>query len=316
MPDFLKFINELTVNGKPVEEDDEDDYTAPDEDEEAAEDQPNVDLNIGDTPEGEEQPEEEPDEDDDYTVEPDEEQPEDAEGDVDLTVDDEPAPADAEGDAETEPAADAPEDGGEVDLTPDEPGTDTEPTNQDAPDAEGDAETDTAAGGDDGLDMGDPGDDEGGDDDYTSDDDGEEDMGAEGDSDGESDVETEPDTEDNSLEAKIKQTEAEIFNTLSEDEKVIKNRELIDNYITLKNIIKTFLDRVRTITITDDNSSILQFVEVSLIDLANMITDYIITRYNKKSYIENFVTYQQIVLTVEQLKEIISKLNIDENLKK
>ena len=34
MPDFLRFINELSVNGKPVEEDElEDDYTAEDSDE-------------------------------------------------------------------------------------------------------------------------------------------------------------------------------------------------------------------------------------------------------------------------------------------
>ena len=33
----------------------------------------------------------------------------------------------------------------------------------------------------------------------------------------------------------------------------------------------------------------------------------------KKSYIENFVFYQQIILTIVQLKEIISKLKPEEN---
>ena len=47
-----------------------------------------------------------------------------------------------------------------------------------------------------------------------------------------------------------------------------------------------------------------------------MISDYIIERYSKKTYIENFVTYQQMVLTIRQLKEIVSKVDVDENPKK
>ena len=166
------------------------------------------------------------------------------------------------------------------------------------------------AGTDDGLDMGT--DDDSGDEDYTATDDGDEGTDDMGDTDASADDATDG-SGDSELEAKIKQTEAEIFNALSDDEKAIKNRQLIDNFVDLKKITKVFLEKVQTITETDENSKILRFVEISLLDLNNMVTDYIITRYNKKSYIENFVTYQQFILTIEQLKEIVSKLNIDEN---
>lgn len=319
MPRYLKFINELSVNGKPVEDDDEDeDYTAATDDE--AEDEPaddGLDLGTGDEPEETPDTTEEDDPDDDYTT-PTEDETEDEEPEDDGLDLDAGTPAETDDTGEEEPATDdtggdeaEPADAGDDVDTGEEPATD---------DTEGEGDT----GGD--LDLstddsgtGDEGDDDytadtgEGDDDYTADGEGEigeEDPDASGD-----DMGTEEPAED-SLETKIKQTEAEIFSTLSPEEKAIKNRDLIDNYVTLKNVIKIFLEKVRSITLTDDNTSILQFVEVCLVDLGNTISDYIIQRYSKKSYIENFVLYQQIILTVEQLKEIISKLNVDENPKK
>lgn len=223
MPDLLKFINELTVNGKPVEEDElEDDYTSTEDDENEESEDSNLDLSVGDNDQNDDtstQDEEEPEDDDDYTTDP-----------------------------------------------PDEDNTDGE-----------EQPTDDNLGNEDDTDS----------------------------SEGEDD-----------LENKIRQTESEIFNSLSAEEKAIKNTELIDDFIAMKNVVKIFLEKVRMITLTESNTRILQFVEVSLIDLGNMINDYLIERYSKKTYIENFITYQHMVLTIRQLKEIISKVDIDENPKK
>ena len=129
---------------------------------------------------------------------------------------------------------------------------------------------------------------------------------------GEEDTADDTADQEESIENKIKRTEAEIFNTLSADEKAIKNRELVEDYIIARNTIKVFIEKVRTITVTLENRDILYFVESNLVTLNNVITDYIITRYSKKSYIENFVTYQQFILTLTQLNEIISKLKVDD----
>ena len=339
MADFLKFINELTVNGKPVDEEEDDDYTTTPEDDD--DDTPALDLDTGDetTTEDDNEPVED---DDDYTIEPEDPEPaedgegndpapkpEDGEGGSEGDVDDEPTldldpgddpapaaeePADTGGD---EPALDLdpgddPEPAGDEstgDAGGDEP-TGEEPANEPAEEPGGDIDTnpDDTGDTDDGLDMGTDDDDytaAGDDPDSTNDDLG--DAGAD-------DTSTDDNSsEDSELEAKIKQTEAEIFNTLSDDEKAIKNRQLIDNFVDLKKITKVFLEKVQTVTVTEENDQILTFVDISLLDLHNMITDYIITRYSKKSYIENFVTYQQFILTIEQLKEIVSKLKIDEN---
>ena len=87
---------------------------------------------------------------------------------------------------------------------------------------------------------------------------------------------------------------------------------MVEDYIIARNTIKVFIEKVRTITVTLENRDILYFVESNLVTLNNVITDYIITRYSKKSYIENFVTYQQFILTLTQLNEIISKLKVDD----
>ena len=329
MADFLKFINELTVNGKPVEEDNdddklEDDYTKTDDDYIGDDDK--LDLALGDDEPVADDNDDNPVDDDDYTATQDDD------------VDDNPDPATEEPTADdggTEEPATSDDDGDELDLnlddtdndptdTDEQPEDNTEPASEeptdDNPDPAAEEPTDDATGqddvgGDDGeLDM-DTGGDDSGDDDYTDDGTGGE-TGEEDPDMGDTSTNDTSDSQDSELEARIKQTEAEIFNTLSDEEKAIKNKDLVDNFITLKTIIKTFLEKVRTITTTDENDAILQFVEMSLLDLGNMTTDYIITRYSKKSYIENFVTYQQIILTIEQLREIISKLKVDENPKK
>ena len=80
MPDFLRFINELSVNGKPVEEDElEDDYTAEDSDEDEEDeetDEPGLDLTPpteetqeGDNNNDDDSDDTDTDDDDDYTVE-------------------------------------------------------------------------------------------------------------------------------------------------------------------------------------------------------------------------------------------------------
>lgn len=311
MPDFLKYIHELTVNGKPVEDDDDDtDYTAGIDDDDTATDDINLspNNNTGDN-------EDDDDDTEDYTVGADDDD-EPAEQNDDGTTDDiNLSPAAAEDNAETADTTDNAEDNAETDDVADNPGDDT---------GETDTEDDTADNADDGtadtddnnLDMGGEDDD---DTDYTADDDDTDGGDDPGDDAAETDTEddtaddgTEDQTDDESLDAKIKKTEAEIFNTLSDDEKASKNKELIENYIEIKTIIKLFIEKIRTVTLTEENKEVLYFIESSLLDLDDIITEYILSRYNKKSYMENFVTYNQFVLTLTQLNEIIKKLKVNE----
>lgn len=324
MANFLRYLTELTVNGQPVEEDEDEDYsgdedTGDDEKEEetggaeetppAENDDTGVDLSVADAKE-----KDEPDVDDDYSVDDPEDDEED-ENPVPINNPDEEKAADTDGGDTTEPSPDTGDDGG-VDLNVDTGGDDNADDDYTADD-----DTTDNGGSEDIPSDGDSG--NNADDDYTTDDSGdestEEDTGEDVDNTDDTSYDSTDDVNDGdsgSLEDKIRSTEAEIFNSLSDDEKVTKNRELMDDYITLKTTIKVFLEKVRTITITDENRSVLNFVESNLIDLNKIITDYIIERFNSKSYMENFIFYQQLILTISQLKEIIKKLKPEENPKK
>ena len=277
------FLNELTVNGRPVDEDElEDDYTADTntEDENDDESSNNQDdtLDLGDDTEGGNNNDT---------------------GDTDDTSDtDDDLDADytAQAQAEEDSNDNNSEDGNADDVS--------DNSTDDASDTSQGDNNDSSDGDNNDLDLSDSEETEGNDEqpDEGSDTNGD---------DSSTDDSVDNNDSDSNIEEKIKQTEAEIFNTLSDNEKAIKNRELIDNYIDLKKTIKLFLEKVRTITITAENSQVLHFVEINLVELENIITDYIIDRYNTKSYIENFIFYQQIILTISQIKDIISKINTE-----
>ena len=288
---LLKYFNELTVNGKPVDEDElEDDYTTDtsEEDEETSDEDNTNELDLSTE--------------DDNTSEEGGEDNSDTENNDDTSDSDD----DLDGDYTVQTQAEEDEDNDtSEDDTANDTGDDT--TNDDNGTTDSNDDTDSATDGDGDLDLSD--------DDYTSQDDDE--TGEEQDTstdDSNDDMSTDDSgSDDSSLEEKIKQTESEIFDTLSDSEKAIKNKELIDNFIELKSTIKLFLEKVRTITPTSENNQIINFVEINLVDLERIITDYIIDRYSARSYIENFIFYQQIILTISQLKDIIGKIKVEES---
>lgn len=282
----MYILNELSVNGKPVEDDElEDDYTQEndndDEDNEEDNQTTNLDLNPGDDETDQQEENEEDEIDDDYTVQ----NPDDDET--------------GDGNDENNEGLDLnPEEDQNGDQEDSDTNTDDNQENEDDQNSEEQPQNDET---------------EDGDDDYTQEN---------PDSDTEDESENMDDTsgsdnegDQNELEEKIKQTEAEIFNTLSDQEKAIRNKQLIENYITTKNTIKLFIEKVRTINITRENKDVLHFVESNLLDLSKIITDYIIYRYSNRSYIQNFVFYQQILLTITQLKDIIVKLSKEDDKK-
>lgn len=289
---LLRYFNELTVNGKPVDDDElEDDYTAEtsEEDEETSDEGGTNELDLST-------------EDDNNTSDEGGEDNNDTENNDDTPDPDD----DLDGDYTVQAQAEEDEDSStSEDDTTNDTGDDT--TNDDNGTTDTDTNTDSTTDDGNDLDLSD--------DDYTSQD-GDE-TGEEQDTstdDNNDDMSTDDSgSDDSSLEEKIKQTESEIFDTLSDSEKAIKNKELIDNFIELKSTIKLFLEKVRTITPTSENNQIINFVEINLVDLERIITDYIIDRYSARSYIENFIFYQQIILTISQLKDIIGKIKVEES---
>lgn len=276
----------LKIDGKPVddegEEDDNTNYAIENEPEEDTQEEPPTENPAPE--EGQEEPpadepvnEEEPAEDDaptDYRI------PDNA-GEDDPTEDEggeDPAPEGDEGGDENPPA-----EGGD-DPTPE---GDEEPT-----EGEDDAPTDYR------VNTADAEDGEGGDEQPATDAGDTEEQPAEGE-------ETE---EGEDPEAKTQ--EDEIFSDMSPEQRRIQDEELKDNYIKLYNTIGDLIGRLNQIAVNNATREPIGFVQSQLNDLKQYVFKYLTEVYSTKTYIENNINYQQYLVILSNINNLLIQLNV------
>lgn len=307
-----KLFTELQVNGQTVDTDDDDnntptDYTSGD-DEGATTTTPPVD----DTPES--NPE-------DYTV-PDEDEP--------GTDDQGNQPADPTATAATDTTpADAGDMGGG--------GEGTAPADYTAGDTAGGGDTgggDDMGGGDntppEGGDMG-GGDDMGGEGtpptDYTGAEGGGGEGGAEGGGGGEGDmgggdagggdIAAAPadtrggDTTDTSSggDDEIKELQDDLFDSLTDEQIAIKDKELKNNFIDLYDTIEVTCNRVNDISKSTTMIKPLEFIAEKLNDLSDQVHDYLSYTYKTKTYPENMIMFNMFMHSLSTVNDMLSSID-------
>lgn len=338
-PFGVKAINELEINGRNVDDEEEKTNYAADEDEpEATEDDTNIDDVTDDEPAedepvdytAEQEPEtiEEPAENDgpeatedepvDYTAE----EPE-------TTEDNEPAEDDANIDDVTDEGDD--DDGEEyTDYTAEEPAEDTangtgdeEPVNEPA------EETDETGGDDSGVDTGEGYNDggavnnaAGGDEpvDYTAEEEpGNEDntdvdtgdnADADGTDDGSSDTETgnESDNNDNNDSTDLKGLENDLFKDLTPQQMAIMNTELLQNYTDMYSSLCVIFDDINNIPKSAENTRVLNYISSQTTELKEKVNFIITTTYITRTYAENLVEYKRCLLMMSRINDLLQCL--------
>ena len=323
----LFYMNELSINGKQVTNDDEDedeDYTAIEDDYDTDDEDVDIDDEDNDLEDyteddsyendGEDNNQDanvEDDEDTDYTAIQDDngtEQTTDAaeenndntdDTDVDVDADDDTA---ADDDTENKNAADG---------------------NSDLPDPEADLKDaigDTGGGGDDGADGGtDAGSDgasnntPGEVDDLTAEnpDSGggyEENKGDAADDNDQNSKGANTDDASNDDPNSLKSLEKDLFADLTPEQLSIKNSELLQNYIDLYDSLETIFDNVNKIPKTYTNTRAIEFIADKLVELKEMVNQVITTTYITKTYVENLTVYKQCLLMLQQLNTMLKGL--------
>jgi len=115
---------------------------------------------------------------------------------------------------------------------------------------------------------------------------------------------TESDDGDNTLAG----MEKNLFSDLTPQQMVVKNTELLNNYIELYETISTIFDSVNKIPKDYTNTRALTFIGDKLVDLKDMV-DYIIrTTYITRTYVENLSQYQQALLILTQINAMLKAL--------
>ena len=308
-----KVLQELSFDGKKVDEDDQDnDYTqddqqppednAPAQNNPPAQDpapQPEDNAPAQNNPPAQDptpQPEDNAPNDEEDVIPPDE--PPDNPDNNDYTQNDEPPADDQTQNADNPPADDTnydlPDDG--AGQTDDTAGNDDAPTDytQDDQPAADDAPADTgdAPAGDAPADGGDaPADDGTGDQTQDGADTGDDANGQD------------------QLGTEINDLETKIFSNLSPEQISIQNTELKIQYIDLYKTIDKLVTRVDNLNKKESNLDTLDFISKKLQELKILVNDYIIKTYSTNGYLENQINLKKYLLVLEYINKMLSEIN-------
>lgn len=272
--DDLDFLLELTINGEEQDADDQpEDYTSENPDNTTTEDDNTEGNNLDLDPE-------------DGSVEPNENNNENQEGeennnDLDLDPDSE----DTEDPEPEDYTSENPDNAsGEEDNNTEDDGASIEGENEDNMDLDPDTSEDSEP------------------EDYT----GEDPDNVE------SDSSSDASEEEKTTDEKIKDLENEIFKDLTPEELAIKNKELLDNYRDLYDIISDSIEKINKITKSEDNLQVIKFCITKLAQLKEMINHIITINFPKRTYIENLTTFNQAIAVLNEIRKLIDQIKCSE----
>ena len=106
----------------------------------------------------------------------------------------------------------------------------------------------------------------------------------------------------------LKDVENDIFNGLSDQDKVIKINELKDLYQDLYNRIITLYDKVNDIPKDDELIKVYNFIIDNLSDLKQFVYDYLTNTFDNKTYLENMVNYKKYISTLNVINGILEEI--------
>jgi hypothetical protein len=106
----------------------------------------------------------------------------------------------------------------------------------------------------------------------------------------------------------IEQIEDDIYNTLSDEQRAIKEKELKNNFSKLYNDSNDYIEKINNKPKSEDNIEILEKLVNSLVSIKNYVSDYIINTYSTKSYTENDIMYQKFLVGLVAIKNILAEM--------
>ena len=117
--------------------------------------------------------------------------------------------------------------------------------------------------------------------------------------------------------SKVKETEKEIFDSLSPEEKKNKTKELKNLFMDLYSNCNNIIDRLNQIAVEIDevHPQVRRTINV-LFETKKMISDYLLNIFDSKSYIENdimFNTYLSVFNSVKNITNEIKNIYKDDN---
>ena len=99
----------------------------------------------------------------------------------------------------------------------------------------------------------------------------------------------------------------DIFVSLTAEEQQIKIKELKRLYQDLYTSCDEVLDRINNLELNEDNLQIITRISYSMYDLKRYISEYLISVFPRKSYIENDIAFNRFLSIVKSIATILEK---------
>ena len=112
---------------------------------------------------------------------------------------------------------------------------------------------------------------------------------------------------DNSSDEEVNDDNTDIFSSLSAEEQQIKIKELKGLYQQMYTSCDELLDRINNLEFTEDSLPVMNRITYALYDLKKYISEYIISVYPRKSYIENDIAFNRFLMILNSVKDILSR---------
>ena len=99
----------------------------------------------------------------------------------------------------------------------------------------------------------------------------------------------------------------DIFSSLSAEEQQIKIKELKGLYQQMYTSCDEILERINNLEFTEDSLPVMTRITYALYDLKKYISEYIISIFPRKSYIENDIAFNRFLMILNSVKDILTR---------
>lgn len=106
----------------------------------------------------------------------------------------------------------------------------------------------------------------------------------------------------------IKGLQRDIFSNLSDEQMLIKDKELRRRYFNMYESIDGFIERINEIPESANVIRYVEFVSIKLEELSNMLNDYITHTYDTLTYVENEVNYNKFFAILSGISSVIQDI--------
>lgn len=111
----------------------------------------------------------------------------------------------------------------------------------------------------------------------------------------------------------LKAAEEEMYANLTPEQLDIKHKELKGQFLEMFDMVSELIDRIGDAGTSEENIKIIEYISNNLINLKDMISDYVNDVYQTKSYIENSIVYNRFLATLNGINRLLEEIQVKDN---